>query len=152
MKKLKERGVGIIKLEYVFSDTQKEMLDAYFASDSLVMPVMLKNYLNSLDRDFSLNQPTQFAPYSFTGLVVQAKRYGIKIEPIDTVASYSTGSEVSMRGGNDPGDRCLMMNYMVARQAEENSSACKVLYFCGAKHINKVRSGIPGLSEITNSP
>ncbi|CEG56056.1 membrane-targeted effector domain-containing toxin [Legionella fallonii] len=155
MKKLKEKGVDVVYLEHVFYDSQKDLFDAYFSSDSLELPVMLKDYLQYLDRGFNLSKSNDFSPYSFLGLVVQAKRCGIRIIPIDTIASYSTGSALYLGapGVKDPADRCLMMNYVAAKNyMEEKRSHQKAIFFVGADHINDVNSGIPGITEITQSP
>jgi hypothetical protein len=150
MSQLKEKGIGVIYLEHVFYDTQKELLDFYFESDSLLMPEMLKNYLEWLDRGFHLSSSEEISPYTFTGLVIQAKRYGIKIIPVDTVASYSTGSILSLGDNKDPANRCLMMNYVAAKSYNERRSLHeKSIFLIGSVHINAVNSGIPGIAEIT---
>lgn len=154
MPQLKARGVEVIYLEHVFCDTQKEMIEAYFKSDSLAMPIMLANYLKSLDLGYGLLGNNGFSPYSFTGLVAQAKRCGIKIIPIDTNASYLTHTDSALEiymGGKDPDGRCLMMNYGAAKKYhEEKPSYNKALFFVGSAHINAINSGVPGIAEITN--
>ena len=152
MPQLKEKGIGAIYLEHVFYDTQKELFDAYFESDSLLMPEMLKNHLERLDLLFHLSDGKNFSPYTFTGLVIQAKRYDIRIIPVDTVASYSTGSalHIGNEGVKDAANRCLMMNYVAAKSYEEGKLPTeKSLFFVGSKHINSANSGIPGIAEIT---
>jgi hypothetical protein len=151
---LKQSGVDAIYLEHVFYDTQKELFDDYFKSDSLELPPILKSYLGWLDRGFGVTG-RDFSPYSFTGLVVQAKRYGIRIIPVDTVASYSTGSalHIGTRGEKDPADRCLMMNHVAAKVYEsEKNTHNKAIFFVGSNHINDLNSGIPGITEITGAP
>lgn len=153
MAQLKELGVDAIYLEHVFYDTQKELFDAYLASDSLAMPALLADYLHNLDNGFHLNNREDFSPYTFTGLVVQAKRYAIRIIPIDTVASYATGSALHMEAGSDPAKRCLMMNYVAAQTyIKEKNSHRKAIFFVGSAHINKTNSKVPGITEITHGP
>jgi hypothetical protein len=151
MPTLKANGVEIIYLEHVFYDTQKELFEAYFSSDTLRLPVILQDYLYFLDERFKLSDGKMFTPYSFTGLVVQAKRYGIRVIPIDTRASYETGSALSIGVGQDPGFRCLMMNYVAAMRHLEQDTRQKAIFFVGSAHLNAVNSGVPGIQEITGA-
>ena len=150
MPQLKKSGVTTLFLEHILSDTQQEMLDAYLKSDSLDMPVMLKNYLEYLDTGHRRRLTTD-SPVGFLDLVIAAKRHGIRIIAIDTVTSYSTGGELIM----DTKKRALMMNYIAARKIAEYQTTKgneKYIVLCGSMHINSANSGISGLTEITGLP
>ena len=84
MAEIKKSGVEAIFLEHVLHDTQRVMLKDYFESQEFVLPAMLKDYLNHLDKVFHLLSQDQKDPnpYSFTGLVMQAKNMGLKLSPL----------------------------------------------------------------------
>ena len=152
MQALAQQGVKAIFLEHVFADTQSQLLNAYLRSESLEMPAMLKAYLEKLDRGFTHEQ---FQPYSFTGLVMQAKKYGIQIIPIDSSATYMTGSSLGIGGDSASVERALMMNHLAAKQIERYHNANpydKCVVFCGSVHINGNLTKVPGITEITGSP
>ncbi len=150
MKKFKDNGVEVIFLEHFFSNTQLDSFEYYFNSDGLTPPLTLLKYLNDLDNGFHLKPP-----YNFLGLVIQAKRYGIKIIPIDTDASYCLNPNRARSNHGDKDSRCLMMNFLAAQQKKEYLDANpehKFIDFCGGMHVNASLSHVPGLQEITGSP
>lgn len=162
MEALKESGVTTIFLEHLLEDTQRDLLKKYLSGPSdAKMPIMLREYLNFLDNGFRLkNHPDQiisgeFQPYGFIGLVLQAKKYGMNIVPIDTSISYATGSQINKLSELDADNRCLMMNYVAAQQIKkfkQQHPNDKFIVFCGSKHINAFNSSIPGMAEITGAP
>lgn len=152
MQRLKELGVTTLFLEHVFSDTQLELFEAYFKSETLEMPVMLKNYLSYLDCGHLGENHS--SPYSFTGVVIQAKLHGIKIIPIDTYASYAIKPGLSTLATSSK-KRALLMNYVAAKQLQayqQSSPAEKYVVFCGSMHINAVTHKVPGITECTGLP
>jgi uncharacterized iron-regulated protein len=153
MAKLKQSGVKVLFLEHLFDETHRELLAAYFKSDSAEMPAMLKAYLQYQDEGQS-GRAKNNTSYNFTELVIQAKKHGIRIIPIDTMASYSIGGGV-VESAQDMRDRALMMNYVAAKRIQEyqkEPDSGKYVVFCGSMHINAANSKVPGLTEITGMP
>ncbi|KTD82970.1 membrane-targeted effector domain-containing toxin [Legionella waltersii] len=153
MAKLKQKGVKVLFLEHLFDETHRELLDAYFKSPSVEMPAMLKAYLQSQDTG-QTGQVKNNTSYSFTEVVKQAKIHGIRIIPIDTIASYSIGGEL-VESEDERRKRALMMNYVAAKRIQEyqkEPDSGKFVVFCGSMHINAANSKVPGLTEITGMP
>lgn len=152
MQMLKKSGVSHLFMEHILDDTQSDILEKYFESESEVMPVILKNYLKLLDSRHKLDSDN----YSFTQLVLEAKKQGIKIIPIDTVASYSTNSQVHLGNNKAIRERYLMMNYYAAKQIEKykqhDSSLKKYIVYCGSGHVKSQIEDVPGMSEIIGCP
>jgi len=148
MENFKKEGVTHIFLEHIFDDTQGEVLANYFANKNGDMPAILKEYLTWLDCGFNLNDNK----YTFTNLVLEAKRIGIKIVPIDTMSSYSTGN-LQIGDAKTRKIRSKMMNYVAAKQfLNHENEINKYLIFCGSTHLNRFNSKVPGMVEIMNCP
>lgn len=157
MPRLKASGVDVIFLEHVF-DTQQAMLDVYMRSDRQTMPPMLQAYLERLDIEKGLSNAF---PYNFTGLVMQAKKHGIRIVAIDTDASYATvKDEIYLAGKDrevgDPNGRGAMMNYLAFQCYEtyrkQHVTRGKAIFFVGSAHLNKEHFGCPGIQELIGCP
>lgn len=152
MQALQAQGVDTIFLEHV-PDTMRDALEDYFNSASLELPLSLKEFLNYQDALRStFLKPGALEVYNFTNLVIQAKRYGIKVVPFDTRVSYETGSMVT---DADHQNRMYMMNYLahqeyVAYKSKNPQGKC--LFFVGSGHVNSVVYAVPGIAEITGSP
>lgn len=164
MPALKEAKVTTLFCEHVLDDIHKDLLDIYFKSNSLLMPAELEVYLNNLDRghinqveyiESGIEPSDAFHPYSFTGLIVQAKRYGIRIVPIDTTVSYTLQNPEQLITDTHLKARALMMSYsstkiMNTYLAEHTNE--KYVIFCGSLHINSTNSSVPGMAEIMGTP
>ncbi|MBV8803263.1 MAG: hypothetical protein JO131_09955 [Gammaproteobacteria bacterium] len=108
------------------------------------MPIMLKDYLSNLDKQFQLD-----ASNGFLNLVIQAKLNGIKVVPIDTEASYHTPDLYLSDYKKDASGRHAMMNYEATRiiRGYEQTKKGKSIIFCGSGHLNQVTQ-TPGLRQL----
>ncbi|MFT5318292.1 MAG: hypothetical protein ACI8RA_001555 [Chlamydiales bacterium] len=141
---LRESGVKTIFLEHLFYDSpMQEMLDQYCKNKENEMPPLLCEHLKSLDEGFLLAT----SRYNFTRLVEAAKKEGIRVVGLDTVASYECG--FSARAGAQGGDRFLGMNY-VAQEIMKKEKG-KFVALMGEAHGTKAE-GIPGIPEVTGYP
>jgi len=147
MPSLKKAGVDTIYIEHLLHDTQKNLLKNYYESKNASMPIMLKNYLSHLDKQFKLNESN-----GFLNLVIQAKLNGIRIIPIDTEASYHTPQLHLEDYKKDASGRHIMMNYEATRIIKEHESEPtkkgKSIIFCGSGHLNQVTQQAPGLRQL----
>lgn len=153
MAELKKQGVDTIYMEHLMRVTHQKMLDDYFASPSDKMPVMLRDYLIKQDRDqLVTNDPTY--PYSFLGVVMQAKQQGIRVVAFDNQASYVPHDITKDNARGDPDNRCLYMNYLAAKTVQEDRTPGqgKYIVFCGSKHINNSVSEVNGITELLGTP
>ncbi|MBX3709398.1 MAG: hypothetical protein KIT56_02820 [Gammaproteobacteria bacterium] len=151
MSQLKSLGLTTLCLEHVFSDTMQEMLDAYIQSESEVMPIMLYDYLRMLDSEYGLLKANDvdIQPYCFTGLVMQAKRYNIRILAIDTAAVYEILPWISYLTAK----RILAMNHHAGKVVKESIQPTdKAIVFCGSTHLYKYDDGVPGISSFIPWP
>jgi hypothetical protein len=79
-----------------------------------------------------------------------AKQHGIRVVPIDYSYGYEKDSnKTSYEGGTE--QRCLMINYVAAKQFNENPPKGKYVFFVGYTHIN-TRGKAPGIAQITGAP
>ncbi|MBL7480160.1 membrane-targeted effector domain-containing toxin [Legionella bononiensis] len=154
MAELKKQGVTTLFLEHLFSDTQTSLLNEYLDPLCTEMPLLLSLHLDHLDKGHGLRNIVDDNPYSFKGLIMSAKKHGMRIIPIDTSISYERDkNQIDSQDEHTP--RCVMMNYIAAQQFSKfkmQSPHCKYVFFVGSAHINAVTSTIPGIGEITGCP
>ncbi|KTD50805.1 membrane-targeted effector domain-containing toxin [Legionella quateirensis] len=154
MAELKKQGVTTLFLEHLFSDTQTSLLNEYLDPLCTEMPQLLSLHLDHLDKGHGLRNVTYDNPYSFKGLIMSAKKHGMRIIPIDTSISYERDKN-QIDSQDEHTQRCVMMNYIAYQQFSKfkmDSSHNKYVFFVGSAHINAVTSTVPGIAEITGCP
>ena len=154
MAELKKQGVTTLFLEHLFSDTQTSLLNEYLDPLCTEMPPLLSRHLDHLDKGHGLRNIVDDNPYSFKGLIMSAKKHGMRIIPIDTSISYERDKN-QIDSQDKHTSRCVMMNYIAAQQFSKfkaDHSHNKYVFFVGSAHINAVTSSVPGIAEITGCP
>ncbi len=84
---IRSRQVKTVYLEHICYDALQPMLDAYWKSSSDKMPLALMALLEGLDMKFRLRPE-----YSYTAIVREAKRHGVRIVGIDTTLTQAAGT------------------------------------------------------------
>lgn len=140
MEFLAEQNVKVLYLEHLQTDFHQRDLNVFF--DTGHMPIQLEHFLRSQDLGHRVNSST----YTFSNLVREAQRHGIRIQALDCFASYHC-SGLERRSALNP--RIEMMSYG-ASQIIRNDQAFnprRWLALTGNTHTNTYQ-GIPGLAEL----
>lgn len=138
---LRKAGVTTLYMEHLLTDFHATDLAVVFERKTLTPA--LESYLNGLDTGYQLRQSTR---YTFKKVIKRASESGIRVVPLDCLASYR------IRGLEDPyGNlRQQMMNYhahqvIQADQAARNGGRWVALV--GNSHASAFR-GVPGLDSL----
>lgn len=145
MQVLAEEQVKTLYMEHLLTDFHQAALDAY--AETSVMSRDLEACLSGLDAGH-LTDPLD--RYSFLALVREANKHGIRVQAIDSMASY----RVSGMSAEDELARQKMMNFharvvMSADQAARG--AHKWIALMGNTHSNLYK-GVAGVSELEGVP
>jgi hypothetical protein len=144
MQVLVEANVKTLYMEHLLTDFHQAALDIY--AETSVMPRELETCLRAMDAGH-LTDPLE--RYTFLALVKKANLHGIRIQAIDSMASYRvTGMRVE-----DELARQKMMNFQAHNiiQADEAArGADKWVALMGNSHSNTYK-GIAGVSEIEDA-
>lgn len=138
---LKKQKVSVLYMEHFLTDFQQAELGVFNRTGQ--MPKDLEAYVENLDEGH-LTDPS--GRYTFKQVLIAAQKQGIRIQPIDCMASYRQAWE----GVPLPQIRQKMMNYFAhltidADQATRGPG--KWIALVGSTHSNTYE-GVPGLSEL----
>lgn len=137
----KKNDVKTLYLEHLQADLHQMHLDV-FAKTGHVSP-RLNTFLSNLDKGYLINPSS---PYSFSNLVYNAQKHGLRIIAIDCVASYNT------KGIAGPADiaRPTLFSYgasQIIRNHQAQTGSHKWIALVGNSHAN-AHQGVPGLAEL----
>lgn len=137
----KKNDVKTLYLEHLQADLHQLHLDA-FSKTGHVSP-RLNTFLRNLDNGYSIDPSS---PYSFSNLVYNAQKHGLRIIAIDCVASYYT------KGIAGPIDiaRPTLFSYgasQIIRNHQAQTGSHKWIALVGNTHAN-THQGVPGLAEL----
>lgn len=137
---LKKMGVTTLFMEGLGYDTMQPLLDTYFASSSDTMPVLLEARLAHVDRNWNT-----IAPYTYTDIVRRAKKAGIRIVGLDTIASCTIGS-CDKNGNINPERKTKLFNYVAHQIIQHEQGSGKYIALMGGGHAStyQYQSSIPG--------
>jgi hypothetical protein len=147
MSLFKRAGVSHLFMEHLLKERHQVMLDEYFATPSNSnMPIELRLYLDSLDKERQLSGTA-----SFTAVVESAKQHQIRIIAIDSEAIYGLGVANSLAGLNPSRtiERYAAMNMSMFEQFCNVPG--KFIAFVGSAHVATCE-GVPGISELVGCP
>ncbi|WP_043196814.1 membrane-targeted effector domain-containing toxin [Pseudomonas putida] len=138
---LKKQKVSVLYMEHFLTDFQQADLDVFNRTGQ--MPKDLQTYVETLDEGHWTDRSGR---YTFKQVLIAAQKQGIRIQPIDCMASYRQAWE----GTPLPQIRQKMMNYFAhltidADQATRGPG--KWIALVGSTHSNTYE-GVPGLSEL----
>ena len=142
MAQLSASDVKTLYLEHLQSDLHQSLLDDYFQTGK--MPLRLDRFLQAQDLGHRI---APSSPYTFSQLVREARRHGIRIVAIDCSASYfskGTPSETPWM------TRYETFSYFASRTIRAHQArvgAHKWIALTGNSHANTFQ-GIPGLAEL----
>lgn len=139
---LRQLGVTTLFMEHFNYDTMQSYLDDYFNSESEEMHPVLAMNLSRYDQAYGL-----ISPYTYTDVVRQAKKAGIRIVGIDTSLAYDLKDE----------DRRLKgMNYEAQKIIRHEQGSGKYVVLLGAAHSTNVdwqsKFTIPGIADMLQCP
>lgn len=140
MQFLAEQNVKVLYLEHLQTDFHQRDLNAFF--DTGHMPIQLEHFLRSQDLGHRVNSST----YTFSNLVREAQRHGIRIQALDCFVSYHC-SGLERRSALNP--RIEMMSYGASQiiRNDQTFTPRRWLALTGNTHTNTYQ-GIPGLAEL----
>ena len=142
MKSLSKNKKNVIYLEHLQTDAHQSLLDNYFKTGN--MDPVLDTFLKQQDAGHQLPANTA---YTYSNLVREARRHGIKIKALDCMASYYSKG---MPTANSALHRYEMFSYFassVIRSHVESTGVHKWIALTGNTHANTFK-GVPGLSEL----
>ncbi|QVW24388.1 membrane-targeted effector domain-containing toxin [Pseudomonas hormoni] len=141
MQALAEQSVKTLYMEHLLTDFHQAALDAF--AETSVMPRDVETYLTGLDAGH-LTDPLE--RYTFLTLVREANKHGIRIQAIDSMASYRlSGMRV-----RDATARHKMMNFharTIIRADQAARGSHKWIALMGNSHSN-IYQGVAGVSEL----
>jgi len=138
---LKKQQVSVLYMEHFMTDFQQAELDVFNRTGQ--MPTELKAYVNALDEGHWTDSSGR---YTFKQVLIAAQKQGIRIQPIDCMASYRQAWE----GMPLPHIRQKMMNYFAHLTINSDQAVRgpgKWVALVGSTHSNTFE-GVPGLSEL----
>ena len=142
MAQLSASDVKTLYLEHLQSDLHQSLLDDYFQTGK--MPLKLDRFLQAQDLGHRI---APSSPYTFSQLVREARRHGIRVVAIDCSASYfpkGTPSETPWM------TRYETFSYFASRTIgahQARTGGHKWIALTGNSHANTFE-GIPGLAEL----
>ena len=142
MAEFARHDVKVLYMEHLQSDLHQSLLDDYFQSGK--MPLRLNKYLEDQDFGHQINPSSR---HTFSQLVREARRHGIRVIAVDCSASYypkSTPSETPWL------NRYEMFSYFASRTIRAHQAqnpGGKWIALTGNSHANTFE-GIPGLAEL----
>lgn len=140
MEFLAKEKVKVLYLEHLQTDLHQGDLNTFFATGN--MPAPLKDFLNTQDLGHRVNSTT----YTYTQLVREAQRHGIRIQALDCVASYHPDA---LKGQSVINPRVEIMNYGASQiiRNDQTFYPRRWIALTGSGHANTYE-GIPGLAEL----
>jgi hypothetical protein len=148
MELLANKNVKTLYMEHLLTDFHQAALDTYFETGTMAKD--LESYLNALDVG---NMTDPLGRDTFLQLVKQARRFKIRVQAIDCMASYRlNGMEKvgSLEPAVEPTARQKMMNYFarsIIRSDQALRGAHKWVALMGNSHSNTFE-GVAGVSEL----
>lgn len=148
MELLARNKVKTLYMEHLLTDFHQADLDTF--AETQVLSAELEKYLKNLDIGH-MSDPLR--RYTFLALVKQAGKYGIRVQALDSMASYRIGGLVVRDTQGQTiadGVRQKMMNYFartIIRSDQALRGAHKWVALVGNTHSNSYK-GIAGISEL----
>ncbi|MFP3515904.1 membrane-targeted effector domain-containing toxin [Pseudomonas sp. SIMBA_077] len=142
MKSLSKHKKKVIYLEHLQTDAHQSLLDDYFKTGK--MDPVLDTFLKHQDEGHHV--PAS-GGYTYSNLVREARRHGIKIKALDCMASYYSKG---MPSGSSLLCRYEMFSYFASRVIRTHvakTGGHKWIALTGNTHANTFE-GVPGLSEL----
>ncbi len=139
---------GVLCLEHLLYSRHQKLLDQYLKSKAKApMPKRLQNYLDELDASFHATRT-----WGYKSLVNAAKKAGVRIIAMDTMASYVAG--FSPRLGSTGSERIVAGNYVFDRiLTQELKDGEKPVILTGLDHLlQSPEAKVPGIAEIRDLP
>jgi hypothetical protein len=138
---LKRQGITTLYMEHLLTDRHQNELDLYFSPKTKTLPSRLKHYLECLNEGFDISNK-----YNFLKLIESAKKQGIRVQAIDTSASYYINNQRAAKNC-----RIRMMNYYAQGviNTHQEKEQGKWVALVGNQHANTFEM-VPGLAELTN--
>ena len=142
MSDLAKSDVKVLFLEHLQTDFHQTHLDTFFETGK--MPVVLDEFLKSQDRGHQLNPESA---YTYSQLVREAQRRGIRINAIDCAASYNAGGLPSERPNINRYEMFSYFSAQVIHRYQTQNPTHKWIALTGNSHTNSFQ-GVPGLAEL----
>ncbi|VEG91756.1 membrane-targeted effector domain-containing toxin [Legionella spiritensis] len=158
----KAQGYDTLFLEHLFTDTMQNELDNFMrAPPDADMPPLLQEYLRNLDRGHMFNPPQQQflrdnginpaeVKYTFTNLIIAAKKAGIRVVGLDTSVSYKMQEVGANSEQKDLSKRIRIFNYeanSIILNEVQSGKTKKWLALMGNTHAEQFE-GYPGVSQL----
>lgn len=144
MEYMKSKGITTIYLEHLLHERHQTMLDDYFSSNDAPMPKELELYLKHLDKERKLE-----GNGTFYNLVLNAKKYGLRVVAIDNQATYGSNpmnSFTDIYNDSATKNRYTSMNKQMKIRLDEYNDGGKYIVFIGSAHVYK-NGDVPGVTN-----
>ena len=142
MSDLATSDVKVLFLEHLQTDLHQTHLDTLFETGK--MPVVLDDYLKFQDAGRKLSPES---PYTYSKLVREAQRHGIRIKALDCAASYNLQGLPSERIDVNRYEIFSYFSSQIIRTYQLKNPTHKWIALTGNSHTNTFL-GIPGLAEL----
>ena len=142
MRELSRHNVKTLYMEHLQSDLHQGLLDDYYQTGK--MPLRLNKFLEIQDEGHQVSLAND---WTFSHLVREARKHGIKVVAIDCSASYHPKGTPSETPGMT---RYEMFSYFASRTIRAHQARTgggKWVALMGNSHANTFE-GIPGLAEL----
>lgn len=142
MADLSKSDVKTLYMEHLQTDFHQSLLDTYFETGQ--MPLRLSTFLQSQDLGHRISSTSS---YTFSRLVSEARRHGIRVVALDCSASYNPKNTPSE---TDWLTRYEMFSYFATRTIRAHQAKAgkhKWIALTGNSHANTFE-GVPGLAEL----
>ena len=142
MSDLASNDVKVLFLEHLHTDLHQTHLDALFETGK--MPVVLDDFLKQQDAGHRLNPSS---PYTYSQLVREAQRHGIRIKALDCTASYNPKGLPSESPNVNRYEMFSYFSAQVINKYQSQNPSHKWIALTGNSHTNTFQ-GVPGLAEL----
>lgn len=139
---LAKNDVKVLYMEHLQTDLHQPYLDSFFKTGK--MHPELAQFLKSQDLG---HQVSKYSRDTFTRLVQESQRHGIRVKALDCLATYNT------KGLSNPEAKSIrheMLNYaasQIIRKDASQTESHKWIALTGNTHANTYK-GVPGLAEL----
>ena len=139
---LAKNDVKVLYMEHLQTDLHQSYLDSFFETGE--MHPELAQFLKAQDLG---HQVSKYSRYTFTRLVQESQRHGIRVKALDCIATYNIKG---LSSSETKSPRHEMLSYgasQIIRKHTPQASGQKWIALTGNSHANTYK-GVPGLAEI----
>ena len=139
---LAKNDVKVLYMEHLQTDLHQSYLDSFFNTGK--MHPELAQFLNAQDLG---HQVSKYSRYTFTSLVQESQRHGIRVKALDCVATYNPKGLSSIEAKSPRHEMLSFGASQIIRKHTPQASGQKWIALTGNSHANAFK-GVPGLAEI----